>query len=48
MPIPAGNSFVIPENLTLLLPPYSPGLNPAGNVWEYLRKQARQPPLGIL
>jgi len=29
----------IPENITLLpLPPYSPELNPAENVWEYLRK----------
>jgi transposase len=29
----------VPENITLLpLPPYSPELNPAENVWEYLRK----------
>jgi transposase len=28
----------IPENMTLLhLPPYSPELNPAENIWEYLR-----------
>ena len=28
-----------PENITLLcLPPYSPELNPAENIWEYLRK----------
>jgi len=28
-----------PENITLvLLPPYSPELNPVENIWEYLRK----------
>jgi DDE superfamily endonuclease len=32
-------SRVIPENITLMpLPPYSPELNPAENIWEYLRK----------
>jgi DDE superfamily endonuclease len=31
--------LVIPENITLMpLPPYSPELNPAENIWEYLRK----------
>ena len=31
--------LVMPENITpIILPPYSPELNPAGNVWEYLRK----------
>lgn len=29
----------IPNNLTLItLPPYSPELNAAENIWEYLRK----------
>lgn len=29
----------VPDNITLvILPPYSPELNPAENVWEYLRK----------
>ena len=29
----------VPDNLTLLgLPAYAPELNPAENVWEYLRK----------
>ncbi|WP_456388292.1 transposase [Profundibacter sp.] len=29
----------IPENLSILfLPPYSPGLNPTKNVWQYLRQ----------
>jgi hypothetical protein len=28
----------VPENITLVpLPPYSPELNPAENIWEYLR-----------
>jgi hypothetical protein len=32
-------ALIIPENITLLpLPPYSPELNPAENIWEYLRK----------
>jgi hypothetical protein len=31
--------LIVPRNITLLpLPPYSPELNPAENVWEYLRK----------
>jgi transposase len=31
--------LVIPENVTpITLPPYSPELNPAENIWEYLRK----------
>jgi transposase len=29
----------IPENLSILfLPPYSPELNPAENIWQYLRQ----------
>ena len=29
----------MPESITpVILPPYSPELNPAENVWEYLRK----------
>jgi len=33
--------LVVPENIVLLkLPPYSPELNPAENVWEYLRGNA--------
>lgn len=31
--------LVLPENITLvMLPPYSPELNPVENIWEYLRK----------
>ena len=31
--------LAMPENITpIILPPYSPELNPAENVWEYLRK----------
>jgi transposase len=31
--------LIVPDNITLLpLPPYSPELNPAENIWEYLRK----------
>ena len=31
--------LVMPENITpIILPPYSPELNSAENVWEYLRK----------
>jgi hypothetical protein len=31
--------LIVPENITLIpFPPYSPELNPAENVWEYLRK----------
>lgn len=34
-----GQKLVVPNNITLVpLPPYSPELNPAENVWEYLRK----------
>jgi hypothetical protein len=34
----AGGSLSIPDNISrLLLPPYSPELNPMENVWEYLR-----------
>ena len=30
--------LVVPENIVLLkLPPYAPELNPAENIWEYLR-----------
>jgi transposase len=32
---------VVPENIALLpLPPYAPELNPAENIWEYLRSNA--------
>jgi hypothetical protein len=31
--------LVVPENITpMVLPPYSPELNPVENIWEYLRK----------
>src|SRR5260221_1186741 len=34
-----GKRLRIPANITLLpLPPYSPELNPAENVWQYLRQ----------
>jgi transposase len=34
-----GDELVVPPNLTLLkLPPCAPDLNPAGNIWECLRK----------
>jgi len=34
-----GRILTPPDNVTLLcLPTYSPELNPAENVWEYLRK----------
>ena len=33
-----GHDLVVPDNISLLLlPPYSPELNPAENVWQYLR-----------
>jgi hypothetical protein len=33
------DDLVVPENTTAIeLPPYSPELNPAENIWEYLRK----------
>jgi len=33
------DDLVVPENTTLIeLPPYSPELNSAENIWEYLRK----------
>ena len=33
--------LVMPENITpVILPPYSPELNPAENMWEYLRKNS--------
>ena len=33
-----GNELVVPANISLvLLPPYSPELNPVENVWQYLR-----------
>jgi hypothetical protein len=32
---------VVPENIVLLpLPPYAPELNPAENIWKYLRSNA--------
>lgn len=31
--------LVVPENITTItLPPYSPELNPAENIWEFFRK----------
>jgi transposase len=37
------DDLVVPENTTLIeLPPYSPELNPAENIWEYLRKNKAQ------
>jgi transposase len=33
-----GHDLVVPANISLLLlPPYSPELNPVENVWQYLR-----------
>ncbi len=33
--------LVMPENITpVILPPYSPELNPAENMWEHLRKNS--------
>ena len=33
-----GHALVVPDNVSLvLLPPYSPELNPVENVWQYLR-----------
>ena len=33
-----GHDLVVPDNISLLLlPPYSPALNPVGNIWPYLR-----------
>jgi hypothetical protein len=34
-----GGKLQVPDNLSLLpLPPYSPGLNPVENVWQFLRQ----------
>jgi len=34
--------LVMPDNITpMVLPPYSPELNPVENIWEYLRKNKR-------
>jgi transposase len=34
-----GGKLRVPDNISLLyLPPYSPELNPAENVWQYLRQ----------
>ena len=34
-----GGRLVVPDNISLLvLPPYSPKLNPQKNVWQYLRQ----------
>ena len=34
-----GDRLVMPDNIGLLhLPPYSPELNPAENIWEFLRQ----------
>ena len=33
------NELVIPKNITLvILPPYSPELNPSENIWQYMRQ----------
>ena len=33
-----GHALVVPDNISLVvLPPYSPELNPVENVWQYLR-----------
>ena len=33
-----GHALVVPDNISLvMLPPYSPELNPVENVWQYLR-----------
>jgi hypothetical protein len=33
------NDLAIPSNMTLIpLPPYSPDLNPAEHIWEYIRE----------
>ena len=35
----SGERQIVPSNITLLLlPPYSPELNPMENVWDYLRQ----------
>jgi transposase len=34
-----GGRLTVPDNISLLhLPPYSPELNPAENIWQYLRQ----------
>ncbi len=34
-----GGRLILPDNVsTLLLPPYSPELNPQENIWQYLRQ----------
>lgn len=34
-----GGGLVVPDNISLLpLPPYSPELNPAENIWQFLRQ----------
>ena len=34
-----GGRLTVPDNISLLLlPPYSPELNPQENVWQYLRQ----------
>jgi transposase len=34
-----GGRLNVPDNISLLhLPPYSPELNPAENIWQYLRQ----------
>ena len=36
-------ALVLPDNLSLLtLPPYSPELNPVGNLWQYLRANGKR------
>ena len=34
-----GRHLIVPDNISLLvLPPYSPELNPQENIWQYLRQ----------
>lgn len=34
-----GGRLIVPDNISLLvLPPYSPELNPQENIWQYLRQ----------
>jgi len=34
------SKLVLPENISiLLLPPYSPELNPTEHIWDYIREQ---------
>lgn len=36
------NTLQLPQNIqTLLLPPYSPELNPTEHIWDYIREQKK-------